>query len=273
VYLPGESFETTISTRDAAGQPVAEKLTLKVLKRTRIGRLMGEVPVAEQAVETDHTGTAKPVLHIDEGGEYILRVEGMDRFEHPIWAQTDIKVSDEKDADRLLILADQHTLRVGDEAKIRVYWKDEPALALVCFQGARILDYRLVPLKTGANEIAVSVTSQLAPQFELSVAVMRDVREIAARERTPVLRPVIDGVDDFDQELARRIEVPRRFFDVMAPFSVERDLNVSLEWKISGGKKAGANADVVPPGGELEVTVTGPIESGNGRSFAAAAVR
>ena len=256
VYLPGESFETTISTRDAAGQPVAQKLTLKVLKRTRIGRLMGEVAVAEQAVETDHTGTAKPVLYIDEGGEYILRVEGMDRFEHPIWAQTDIKVSDEKDADRLLILADQHTLRVGDEAKIRVYWKDEPALALVCFQGARILDYRLVPLKTGANEIAVSVSSQLAPQFELSVAVMRDVREITARERTPVLRPVIDGVDDFDQELAGRIEVPRRFFDVMAPFSVERDLNVSLEWKISGGKKAGSNAEVVPPGGELEVTVT-----------------
>jgi hypothetical protein len=256
VYLPGETFETRISTRDAAGQPVAQKLTLKVLKRTRTGRLMGEVPVAEQAVETDQTGTAKPVLHIDEGGEYILRVEGMDRFEHLVWTQTDVKVSDERDADRLLILADQHTFRVGDEARIRVHWKDEPALALVCFQGARILDYRLVPLKKGTNEIAVTVSSQLAPQFELSVAVMRDIREIVVREGMPAFRPAIDGVDDFDQESTSRIEVPRRFFDVAAPFSVERDLNVSLEWKISGDKKAGANADVVPPGGELEVTVT-----------------
>lgn len=256
VYLPGESFETKVFTQDAAGQPIAQKLTLKVLKRTRTGRLLGEVLVAEQAVETDQNGTARPVLHIDEGGEYILRAEGTDRFDHLVWAQTEIKVSDEKDADRLLILADQHTFRVGDEARIHVHWKDEPALALVCYQGAKILDYRLVPLKKGDNEIAVSVTSQLAPEFELSVAVMRDVREIPRREQIPTFHPRVDWVEDFHQDVTSGIEVPRRFFDVVAPFSVERDLNVSLEWKTGEEKASGGNGKVVPPGGELVVTVT-----------------
>jgi len=256
VYLPGESFETEVNVHDAAGQPIAQKLTLKILKRTRTGRLIGEVQVGEQAIETDAQGSARPVLHIDEGGEYILRVEGTDRFEHLVAAQTEVKVSDEKDADRLLVLADQHTYRVGDEAKLRVHWKDDPVLALVCFQGARILDYRLVPLKKGDNEVTVPITAELAPQFELSVALMRDVREIAAKAEVPVFRPAIDEFNDSNWGAAKTIEVPRRFFEVVAPFSVERDLKVSLQWRIAGEKKDGNNPAIVPPGSELEVTVT-----------------
>ncbi len=256
VYLPGETFEVAVATRDASGQPVAQKLMLKVLKRTRVGRVLGEVLVEEHAVETDAEGRAKPVLHIDQGGEYILRIEGTDRFEHVVSAQTEVKVSDEKDADRLLILADQQTFRIGDEAHFRVHWKDEPALALVCFQGARILQYRLVPLKKGDNEIVVPITSELAPRFELSVALMRDVREIAPRRQSPVLSPMVAELSELEWETPDQITVPRRFFEAVAPFSVERNLKVSLEWKVAGDNKRGQNPPVVPPGAELEVVVT-----------------
>lgn len=256
VYLPGETFEVSVTTRDASGQPIAQKLTLKVLKRTRVGRVLGEVLMEEQAMETDAEGRAKPVLHIDQGGEYILRIEGTDRFEHVVSAQTEVKVSDEKDADRLLILADQHTFRIGDESHLRVHWKDEPTLALVCFQGARIFHYRLVPLKKGDNEIVVPITSELAPQFELSVALMRDIRDIAPRQQPAMRPPMLNELSDLDWEMPDQISVPRRFFEAVAPFSVERDLKVSLQWKLAGDNKDGQNPTVVPPGAELEVVVT-----------------
>ena len=42
------------------------------------------------------------------------------------------------------------------------------ALALVTYQGARILGYRLGELKTGANKLEIPITARLAPNFELA---------------------------------------------------------------------------------------------------------
>ena len=47
-------------------------------------------------------------------------------------------------------------------------------MGLVTFQGAEVLDYRLVELKTGDNELAIPMTARLVPNFDLSVAVMTD---------------------------------------------------------------------------------------------------
>ena len=44
------------------------------------------------------------------------------------------------------------------------------------YQGARVLDYRLVELKTGVNKLEIPMTASLAPNFELAVAVMTDPR-------------------------------------------------------------------------------------------------
>ena len=77
---------------------------------------------------------------------------------------------------RLRILADQHTYKVGDTAAVQLHWRDAPALALVTYQGARVLDYRLVELKTGVNKLEIPMTASLSPNFELAVAVMTDPR-------------------------------------------------------------------------------------------------
>ena len=57
---------------------------------------------------------------------------------------------------------------IGDTAKVQLHWREEPALALVTFDGAKVLGYRLVQLKKGANALALPMEAKLAPNFVLS---------------------------------------------------------------------------------------------------------
>ena len=106
----------------------------------------------------------------------MVRVEGIDRFHSAISGQCAVQVSGDEDTVRLRILADAHSYKVGDTAAVKVHWREKPALGLVTFQGAQVLDYRLVELKTGVNELAIPMTARLVPNFDLSVAVMTDGR-------------------------------------------------------------------------------------------------
>ena len=183
VYVTGESLEATVNVRDAENKPLAQKLSLKVLERTLVDGRPGERLVEEFPMTTAADGKARQTVKIDKGGTYFLRAEAIDRFHNPITGQAAVQISGEDDLVRLRILADQHTYKVGDTAAVRLHWRDEPALALVTYQGARVLDYRLVELKTGINKLEIPMTAGLAPNFELAVAVMTDPRPELERKK------------------------------------------------------------------------------------------
>ncbi|MEX2186156.1 MAG: tetratricopeptide repeat protein, partial [Pirellulales bacterium] len=240
VYLAGESFEASLKTVDAEGKPIAQKLNLKVLERTTVDGRVGERLVSEYAVETDKEGNARQTLKLVDGGKYILRAEGTDRFENPIFGTSMVQLSDDKDAVRLRMLADRHTFKVGDVAKVNLHWREAPALALVTFQGARVLDYKLVTLKTGDNPLELPMTAQLAPNFELAVAVMTDTRPAALAE---TVAPT-GKLNDADKPVTR-------LHLASSLFTVDRELKVSVEIK----RKNGAAGDA-KPGEEVDVVVT-----------------
>ena len=237
VFVAGETFETTVNTRDAEGKPVAQKLTLKVLQQTTVNGKVGERLVEEHPLETAAAdGSARKTLKLDGGGNYIVRLEGIDRFKNPITGQCPVRISDDEDKVRLRILADAHSYKVGDTAAVTVHWREAPALALVTLQGARVLDYQLVELKSGVNPLSIPMTAKLAPNFDLAVAVMTDKREAETAKgegRNRTERPVV------------------RFHETSSPFSVQRDLRVKIETK----RKADAKGPVLP-GEEIEVAVT-----------------
>ena len=184
VYVAGETFEVAVKTVDAEAKPIGQKLAIKVLEQTTVDGKVGERLVEEIPIETDaKEGTAKKTLKLEKGGNYVLRVEGIDRFQNPITGQGAVQISGDEDKVRLRILADTHSYKVGDTAAIKVHWREAPALALVTFQGARVLDYRLVELKPGVNELSIPMVEKLAPNFDLSVAVMTDRRGERRGER------------------------------------------------------------------------------------------
>ncbi len=230
VYVAGESFEVALRTLDAEGKPVAGKLALRVLRRTEVDGKVGERLVEEHPMETDKEGNARQTLSLKEGGQYVCRAVGTDRFDNVVSGEHAVTISGEEDRVRLRILADRHTFKVGDTAKVQLLWREAPALALVTHQGAKILDYRLVTLEKGANSLEIPMAAELAPNFELAVAVMTDPRPKKG-EKTPDL-PI------------------QRFHAASSPFTVERDLKVELSWK-----RAGKGEGPVRPGEEIEVTI------------------
>jgi alpha-2-macroglobulin len=253
VYVTGESLEATINIRDAENKPLAQKLTLKVLEKTLINGRRGERLVEEHALATSDDGKARQTLRLAKGGSYLLRAEAIDRFHNPITGEAPLQISGEEDLVRLRILADRHTYKAGDTAKVQLHWRDAPALALVTYQGARILDYRLVELKTGENELTIPMTANLAPNFELAVAVMTDPRpELRApapgapASAGPSQTPPKGGT----LALGGTTSAVVRFHTAESPFTVERDLRVKI---VTKAKNPGAKS--VKPGDEVEVTV------------------
>ncbi len=173
VYIAGETFDVTARVADPSGEAVATDLVLDVLELVEPGKgKEGERRVARHALKSDDEGQATHTLRLDEAGRYLLRFTGTDRFGNDVSGGTVVSVSGDDDTVRLRILAEKHRYEVGDEATVQLHWRNAPALALVTYEGARILGHRLVQLKTGANELAVPVGADLAPNFVLGVAVM-----------------------------------------------------------------------------------------------------
>jgi outer membrane protein assembly factor BamD (BamD/ComL family) len=180
VFVAGEPFFVTIKTTDAAGQATAQKLKLRVLELTGAEGPVGERTVQESAVETTADGTARPLLKLDQGGRFRVRAEGIDRFGNAISGQHDVRLSDRQDHVRLRVLTDRFTFRAGDTAELLVHWRESPALALVTCEAEKVLRHQFVELKPGTNNVPVTMTPDLAPNFEWAVCVMTDRRDKAA---------------------------------------------------------------------------------------------
>ncbi|MDA1163737.1 MAG: tetratricopeptide repeat protein [Planctomycetota bacterium] len=177
VYISGETFDSTIAVNDPSGEPVATKLTLEVFERTLVNGKHGERKVDSFEIASNkETGEATRTLRIDEPGNYTIRATGTDQFGNRLSGSHGVSISGDDDRIRLRLLADRHQYTVGDTVDVSLHWREGPALALVTYEGASILGYQLVSLKQGANKLTVPMDSKLAPNFNLSVAVMHGNR-------------------------------------------------------------------------------------------------
>lgn len=179
VFIVGETFDATVKVADPSGEPVGTKLKLELLEITndttgkRFG-ISGERLVDTFEVTTNaDSGEAVQTIQFENGGTYIVRATATDQFDNAVSGQTSIHVSGDDDTTRLRILADRHNYKVGDEAAIRLHWRDAPALALITFDGASVLGHQLVDLKQGENVIRIPMEAHLAPNFFLSASVMQ----------------------------------------------------------------------------------------------------
>ena len=177
VYIAGETFEPEIQVIDPSGEGVETDLKLEVFEKTtsRVrGLNNGERLVESATVKSEASeGLARKTLSIQRGGTYLVRATAVDQFGNSISGESTVLISGDDDSTRLRILADQHHFNVGEEAKVRLHWRESPSLALVTYEGASVLDYKLVKLKRGENQLDIPLSADLAPNFFLSVVVMQ----------------------------------------------------------------------------------------------------
>ena len=134
-------------------------------------------------LDTAADGTARKTLKLDKGGNYVAPRRGDRPLQEPDhrrvrWCRSPATRTRCGSAS----WPTRTPSRSATRPRCKVHWREEPALALVTFQGARVLDYRLVELKTGLNELSIPMTAKLAPNFELSVAVMTDAEKGGRRK-------------------------------------------------------------------------------------------
>ncbi len=192
VYVTGETFDAVVAVRDPAGKPVATGLNFEILEVTQTATGTGESRQSSHELKSDEKqGEVRHTVRLDKPGRYILRATGTDRFGHRVSGSHPLYISGDDDQVRLRILADQHHYKAGDQGRVQLHWREAPALALVTFEGATVLGHQLVELKTGANPLEIGFAEYLAPNFQLSVAVMQGNRYHEARADFRVARELL----------------------------------------------------------------------------------
>jgi TolA-binding protein len=230
VYLDGESFAVKLATVDAQGKPIGEPLTLSVLKRIERAGRVSERQASEQKLISDaKTGEAQASVKVDDadGGTYVIRVSGKDRFGNVIHTDRIVSISGAKDQTRLRILADRLNYKVGETAEINLHSRDAAGPALIAWEADRVLQYRLVDLNEGPNRLTWAVEGPQFPNFTLTAARMssnrfdearldvrveRDLR-VSLRPRKPAVTPGevvevdVETVDQMGKPVAAELSV------------------------------------------------------------------
>ncbi|HEX3449760.1 MAG TPA: alpha-2-macroglobulin family protein, partial [Isosphaeraceae bacterium] len=175
VYLDGESFQLQVVTTDARGEPAGHKLSAALLKLVESRGNITEREIQRKPLETDHkTGRGSLSFRVDDtqGGRYVVRVAGTDRFDNPIVADRFLTISGKKDETKLRLLADRQRYKVGEEARINLHSRDRAGTALVTWEADRILSYKIITLKEGDNAIAWEIAGVQFPNFTLTATRM-----------------------------------------------------------------------------------------------------
>ena len=173
VYLVGEDIEVSVTTKDPAGKPLEKSLKLGVFKHeTTVYGETAEVKIEELQLVTNKEGTGKSVIRIAEGGNYLLRVEGLDRFDNPVSGQTELFISGKDDEIMLRFITDTEEFRVGEQPEVSLFSRAPTGLGLLTYEGEAILSYQVINIQKDKNPLQLSISSELAPNFTLAVAQM-----------------------------------------------------------------------------------------------------
>ena len=107
---------------------------------------------------------------LEKGGDYRLRATGRDRFNQPVIASTNFTISDQSDQVKLRIFAETTQIKLGQSETIGIHSRlehrnDNPSLALITFEGDRIISYQVMELKHGENPITIQARQEHFPNF------------------------------------------------------------------------------------------------------------
>jgi TolA-binding protein len=175
VYLDGESFSLDIVTTDAQGEPTGQDLSATVVKQIVTAGQVTERDVETKKLRTDpKSGRGSLSFRIDDaqGGRYLVRVAGTDRFGNPIVADRALSLSGKDDPTKLRLLADRQRFKVGEEAAVNLHSRERAGTALLTWEADRILTYKIVTLHEGENPVAWTIEGSQFPNFTLTASRM-----------------------------------------------------------------------------------------------------
>lgn len=171
LYLPDENAEIIVETKDYIDNPTSKLITLR-LYRTQEGSQTQEL-VSEETINTNDAGEYSFSYGDSVGGSYSLTAEGIGENGIPVTKTIEFRIISEEGGNLIEILPEGLDFKVGESKQVKVYSKVEGGLALFTAERAKILEYRLVNLEKGVNNINITVTETYAPNSAISVSLAK----------------------------------------------------------------------------------------------------
>ncbi len=188
VVLTGESVELVVSAKNASGEPVSKELELTILRRevSSLDPIIDNVPwitsetntwaekyVESVLIQTDENGVARFTFVPEEGGQYVYRIKGIDRFGNIVTAESFSEVSGDDDSIRLRIFADNSHYKVGENGLVEIHSRlGEKRTALITYEGEGVIHYEIREIFKGLNPVDFTVEHEHFPNFTFNVAIM-----------------------------------------------------------------------------------------------------
>ncbi|QDV08536.1 MG2 domain protein [Planctomycetes bacterium Poly30] len=175
VVLAGETFNATLGAVAPDGKTEPTEVRLVGTRRypTRPGRF-AEERFLDTTVTTDAKGEANVAVSAEAGGHVTLVATARDRFGREVSHQCSLEVAGADDVEPLRVLATDTSLRAGDRGVVRVVDRSESGgLALMTITGSKVLEYRVLSLASGVNELAFAADATHVPDVQVSIAAIR----------------------------------------------------------------------------------------------------
>ena len=172
VHLLGRDLPLALRVVTLDGEGAERDLTVRLMRSEQRNRRTTEVEVQRLQLRSAEDGELLAALTPQEGGDHRVVIEGKDRFGNPITARAHFFVSGDSDATKLRLLSPTSVTHVGEEVEVEIVNRADSGLALLTFEGGAILEYRLVHLESGTQNLRFEVADSFFPDFELGASMM-----------------------------------------------------------------------------------------------------
>jgi uncharacterized protein YfaS (alpha-2-macroglobulin family)/TolA-binding protein len=186
VYRPGETVRVTARAVDAGHRGVAAKGEIVLFKR----RASGEDPVRRVPLEVGEDGKADVPVKVDEPGEYRLAFVAKDRRGGEVAGGAPLTVAGEAVdlAKEAKLVVERAVYTRGDKASVLVNAPAAPCWALLTFEGEKVLDYRVVELKSRSTTLEIEMKDAYSPNVFIRVAIPADHKLYESQDEVAVLK-------------------------------------------------------------------------------------
>jgi len=204
VYKPAETVETTFRALDLQGKPQRARLEVTLLRQQWMTNRSQNVELKKTAVDTDASGVARFSFQPDTPGSFIVRGETKDTrgrvVQGQVWcwvAGRDFTFGGEGyGISRIRMIPDKKKYKAGDTARVLLSLPesgkpergapDSGAHLLITTEGRQVYSAWVAEADSPSLTVDVPITPQLAPNFYLAVAYVKNNRLYEASQNINV---------------------------------------------------------------------------------------
>jgi alpha-2-macroglobulin len=193
VAAPGETVNVEVRARNLEDQPAAGVTlhAVTVLQRWTGGKSQ-EQQLDARDVRTDAQGRVEVPLTLPREGLVAVRLSTADARGNKIEVSADVWVSTAEGGDyggsypALSVIPDRKLYRVGDTAQLLLNTDKPGASAMVALEAERVLEYRIVPLKSKSTVVRFKIQEGYEPNVFVTACFVKHREFVSNQARLNV---------------------------------------------------------------------------------------